>query len=369
AASDDAILLSIGPQHSFPLDAIFGFVTPATVEETLVQAALQSPMWETRWRWNATRALAVLRFTSGKRTPPPLLRMRAADLMAAVFPEAAGCQDNHGGAMREDMALPEHPLVTKTVRDCLQEAMDADGLRDVLERVAAGEITCVARDTVAPSPWAHAILNAMPYTFLDDAPLEERRSRAVKSTRTTGDLGIVDGDAIRAVVAEAEPDPRDADELHDLLCTAIAIAPRAPWRSWYDALVAAGRASTLNGRWVATERRAVAEGAYGDDDVATTALVGGFMLTAGPQTAAQIAAALSLATERVDIALARLEADGRVLQGSFTGAKILEWCERGLLQRIHRRTIGTLRERIKPVAPSEFVRFLLRWQHAMPGTR
>ncbi|HEY2744817.1 MAG TPA: DEAD/DEAH box helicase, partial [Polyangia bacterium] len=373
AASDDAILLSIGPQHSFPLDAIFGFVTPATVEETLVQAALQSPMWETRWRWNATRALAVLRFTGGKRTPPPLLRMRAADLMAAVFPEAAGCQDNHGGAMRDDMALPEHPLVTETVRDCLHEAMDADGLRALLERVAAGEVKCVARDTVAPSPWAHAILNSMPYTFLDDAPLEERRARAVKSTRTSGDLGIVDGDAIRAVVAEAEPDPRDADELHDLLCTAVALAPRGPWRAWFDALAAAGRASLFDGNgsifWVATERRAVAEAAYADDDLATTALVGGFMMTAGPQTSAQIGAALALPTDRVDIALGRLEADGRVLQGHFAQTEIIEWCERGLLQRIHRRTIGTLRERVRPVAPAEFVRFLLRWQHVMPGTR
>src|SRR5262249_16774422 len=152
--------------------------------ETLVQAALQSPMWETRWRWNATRALAVLRHTGGKRTPPPLLRMRAADLMAAVFPEAAGCQDNHGGIMRRDQAPPDPPLVTETVRDCLQEAMDAEGLRALLERLRTGELTYLARDTVAPSPWAHAILNSMPYTFLDDAPLEERRARAVKTTRT-----------------------------------------------------------------------------------------------------------------------------------------------------------------------------------------
>ena len=369
AASDDAILLSIGPQHSFPLDAIFGFVAPEVVEETLVQAALQSPMWETRWRWNATRALAVLRFSSGRRTPPPLLRMRAANLMAAVFPEAAGCQDNHGGAMREDMALPDHPLVLETMRDCLQEAMDADGLRGVLERIRAGQVQCLARDTVAPSPWAHAILNAMPYTFLDDAPLEERRSRAVSTRRTEGALAVVDGDAIRAVVAEAEPDPRDPDELHDLLCTAIAVAPRTSWRDWYDALVAAGRASTLRGRWVATERRALAEGAYADDDAGTTALVGGYLLTSGPVTVAVIAAALELPTDRVDVALARLEADGRILQGSFSGSSTVEWCERGLLQRIHRRTIGSLRERVRPVAPSDLIRFLLRWQHVMPGTR
>ena len=175
------------------------------------------------------------------------------------------------------------------------------------------------------------------------------------------------------MIAEADPDPRDADELHDLMCTAIALQPRGAWRAWYDELVAAGRASSLRAgdqeRWVATERRTVAAGAYGDDDVATTALVGGFLLTAGPMTAAAVAAALSLPQERVDIGLARLEADGRVLQGRFSGAEAVEWCERGLLQRIHRRTIGSLRERVKPVAPSEFVRFLLRWQHVMPGTR
>jgi ATP-dependent Lhr-like helicase len=376
AASDDAILLSIGPQHSFPLDAIFGFLSPVSIEETLVQAALQSPMWETRWRWNATRSLAVLRFSSGRRTPPPLLRMRAADLMAAVFPEAAGCQDNHGGQMRDDMALPDHPLVLETMRDCLHEAMDASGLKRVLERIQSGELACIARDTVAPSPWAHAILNAMPYTFLDDAPLEERRSRAVKTQRGAlrgGDLGVIDGAAIRAVLDEAQPDPRDPDELHDLLCTAIAVSPRLPWTAWFEELVATGRASALRTAhkpfWVATERRTVAEAAWGDDDVATTALVGGFMLTAGPMSAAAIASALDLAPERVDIGLARLEADGRVLQGNFTGATVLEWCERGLLQRIHRRTLGTLRERVKPVAPSEFVRFLLRWQHVMSGTR
>jgi ATP-dependent Lhr-like helicase len=380
AASDDAILLSLGPQHSFPLDSIFGFLSPAIVEETLVQAALQSPMWETRWRWNAVRSLAVLRFTQGRRTPPPLLRMRAQDLMAAVFPEAAGCQDNHGGAVREDMVLPEHPLVLETVRDCLQEAMDSAGLVSVLERMRDGQIQCLSRDTVAPSPWAHAILNAMPYAFLDDAPLEERRSRAVGTRRTQGDLGIVDRSAIAAVIAEAAPDPRDPDELHDLLCTAIALRPIDRWRDWFAALVAAGRASVWRGRWVATERRSIAEGAWADDDVATTALVGGFLLSSGPMTASAIADALDLPSPRVDVALARLEADGRVLQGHFSGGgaepaagpaaeATIEWCERGLLQRMHRRTIGALRERVRPVSPADYIRFLVRWQHAMPGTR
>ncbi|HEX4460562.1 MAG TPA: DEAD/DEAH box helicase, partial [Polyangia bacterium] len=379
AASDDAILLSLGPQHSFPLESIFGFLSPAVVEETLVQAALQSPMWETRWRWNATRALAVLRFSQGRRTPPPLLRMRAQDLMAAVFPEAAGCQDNHGGAVREDMELPEHPLVLETVRDCLQEAMDSDGLTRVLERMRDGQIQCLARDTGAPSPWAHAILNAMPYTFLDDAPLEERRSRAVGTRRTKGDLGVIDRAAIASVVAEAAPDPRDPDELHDLLCTTIAMRPIDRWRDWFDALVAAGRASVLRGRWVATERRAIAEAAWSDDDVATTALVGGHLLASGPLTVSAITDALDLSSARVDVALARLEADGRVLQGHFSTGEApnsaeqpsspIEWCERGLLQRMHRRTIGALRERVRPVSPADYIRFLVRWQHAMPGTR
>jgi ATP-dependent Lhr-like helicase len=387
AASDDAILLSLGPQHSFPLDAIFGFLTPSSVEETLVQAALQSPMWETRWRWNATRALAVLRHTKGRRTPPPLLRMRANDLLAAVFPEAAGCQDNHGGAMRDDMALPDHPLVLETRRDCLQEAMDAEGLRIVLERLRAGEIMTVARDTVAPSPWAHAILNSMPYTFLDDAPLEERRARAVKTTRTKGELGILDIEAINAVVAEAQPQPRDAEELHDLLCTALMVAPNASWREWFAALAGAGRAALADGRfWVAAERVAVIERAFpdvtlappldfrgadpGDASTAARLIVSGYMLTAGPRTATEIAAQLHLQTSVVDEALAKLEADGALLQGHFRQPSgDVEWCERGLLQRMHRRTLGSLRERVRPVSPAELIRFLTRWQHVMPGTR
>jgi ATP-dependent Lhr-like helicase len=387
AASDDAILLSLGPQHSFPLDAIFGFLTPASVEETLVQAALQSPMWETRWRWNATRALAVLRHTKGRRTPPPLLRMRANDLLAAVFPEAAGCQDNHGGAVRDDMMLPDHPLVLETRRDCLQEAMDADGLRALLERLRAGEVTTVARDTVAPSPWAHAILNSMPYTFLDDAPLEERRARAVKTTRTKGELGILDLEAIKAVVAEAQPQPRDAEELHDLLCTALLVTPNPSWREWFTALADAGRATLANGRfWIAAERVAVIERALpdvkltpplsfrgldpGDASTAARLIVSGYMLTAGPGTATEIATGLALPPSVVDEALARLEAEGALLQGHFrqpTGD--IEWCERGLLQRMHRRTLGSLRERVRPVSPAELIRFLTRWQHVLPGTR
>ncbi len=373
AASDDAILLSIGPQHSFPLDSIFGFIGERNVRETVLQAALQSPMWETRWRWNSTRSLAVLRHTGGKRTPPALLRMRAADLLAAVFPTAAGCQDNHGGVMREDMELPEHPLVWETNRDCLEEAMDVAGLEVVLRQIAAGEIECLARDTVAPSPWAHAILNSNPYTFLDDAPLEERRARAVATSRPgdllPGDLTRLDLDAVRSVLDElSEQEPRDADELHDYLCTAACIAPREPWRSWFDELAAAGRAVVHHGRWAAVEKLTKLAG-----DEGPRLVVGGHLQGVGPTSAAQLAGQLALSRDAVDQALASLEADGLVLrmpwQDGFGADGEALWCERRILQRIHRRTLGALRESVKPVPPSELVRFLLRWQHVQPGTR
>jgi ATP-dependent Lhr-like helicase len=363
AASDDAILLSIGPQHSFPLDSIFGFVNENNARETVLQAALQSPMWETRWRWNSTRALAVLRHSGGKRTPPQLIRMRAADLLAAVFPAAAGCQDNHGGVMREDIEQPDHPLIWETNRDCLEEAMDASGLERVLRQIAAGEIECLARDTVAPSPWSHAILNSMPYTFLDDAPLEERRARAVMTSRPGDtlpeDLTRLDPDAIRSVVEElGEQGPRDADELHDYLCTAASVAPREEWRAWFAGLESTGRPTWHNKRWAAVEKLAALDG-----DNGPRLMVNGFLQSSGPISAEALAASLDLSRDQVDDALARLEADGVVLQVDQT------WCDRRILQRIHRRTLFALREAVKPVPPSELIRFLLRWQHVQPGAK
>jgi ATP-dependent Lhr-like helicase len=402
AATDDAILLSIGPQHSFPLETIFGYLHSNTVEETLVQAALQAPMWETRWRWNVTRALAVLRHQGGKRTPPQLLRMKAADLAAAVFPEQAGCQDNHGGVMREDMELPDHPLITETRRDCLEEAMDCDGLRRVLEDIEAGRVETVARDTIAASPFSHGVLNANPYAYLDDAPLEERRSRAVSTARPgelqsrDADLLTLDPAAIAAIVEEVQPDPRDADELHDLLCSTTLLTPREEWRGWYGDLVAAGRATTMSRagacppppKWVAAERMDVARAVKPDavfdpplpalpsvrewdDASAAASIAGGWLQTAGPVTAAHLAGLLDLDESLIAQALAKLESEGRVLQGRFTrkDAGVIEWCDRRLLQRIHRRTIGHLREQIRPVPPAELIRFLLRWQHVQPGAR
>ena len=390
AATDDAILLSIGPQHSFPLESIFGYLHAATVEETLVQAALQAPMWETRWRWNATRALAVLRQTGGRRTPPPLLRMRAADLAAAVFPAQAGCQDNHGGVMPEALELPDHPLVHETRRDCLYEVMDCEGLQRVLTELDAGAITYVARDTVAASPFSHGILAANPYAFLDDAPLEERRARAVQTARPgelaprDADLIALDAEAIRTVIEELSPDPRDPDELHDHLCTAALVELRPEWRAWFESLAAGRRATVLSasGRswWIPAERVALALALYPDATLdpplaplpgrewdastAATALVGGFVQSCGPIRPETIAEALSLTREAVDEAFAHLEADGQVLR-----VRDGEWCERRILQRIHRRTLGALREQIRPVTPAELIRFLLRWHHVAPGSR
>jgi ATP-dependent Lhr-like helicase len=218
AATDDGIILSLGPQHSFPLESIFELVTPEVVPEVLSQAALQAPMFETRWRWNATRALVLLRQQGGKRVPPPLQRMRAQDLLAAVFPQAAGCQDNHGTGPVE---IPDHPLIKETIGDCLCEAMDAEGLVALLGKLRSGQIATHVRETPEPSVFSHEILNANPYAFLDDAPLEERRARAVSVRRglpveVVDRLGLLDDAAIAEVVAEAWPDVRSADELHDL---------------------------------------------------------------------------------------------------------------------------------------------------------
>ncbi|MCY1054550.1 DEAD/DEAH box helicase [Nannocystis sp. SCPEA4] len=409
AATDDAVLLSLGPQHSFPLDAIFHFLHEEAVDEALTQAALQSPMWETRWRWNVTRSLAVLRHQGGRRTPPPILRMRSADLLAAVFPAQAGCQDNHGG---ETIEPPDHPLVHETTRDCLYEAMDADGLKAMLRRLHGGQITAVSRDTVAPSPFSHGILAANPFAFLDDAPLEERWARQVKTARP-GELALRGGDllgldprAIEAVVAAVAIDgpsgPRDADELHDLLCAPRLLPARPEWAESFATLVRSGRAAQLwrppsdvSGHmspetlYIAAEVIPLARALWPaaaiepaialppalavavDPEEAALRLVRAYVQTAPPRTAGALAAALGLGRADTEGALARLELDGIVLQGSFTARTTSEpeWCERRLLQRIHRLTLGRLREEVRAVAPAELVRFLARWQHVQAGTQ
>ena len=220
AATDDGISLALGPGTSFPLQDVFQYVTARRAENVVTQAVLQAPLFGTRWRWDASRALALLRHTGGRKVPAPIQRMRSDDLRAAVFPAQVACQDN---AAPGDIEVPDHPLVFETLRDCLTEAMDVDGLRAVLADIEAGTIETYAKDTPQPSVFSHQILNAMPYAFLDDAPLEERRARAVTLRRAlpedARDLGALSPEAISRAEQGAWPVIRDAEEMHDALLT------------------------------------------------------------------------------------------------------------------------------------------------------
>ena len=368
AATDEGVLLSLGPQNSFPLESIFDFLAPNTVEEMLVQAALRAPMFGVRWRWNATRSLAVLRSRNGKKTPFNLLRMRTDDLLAQVWPEQTQCQENAAGPL----VPPDHPLINETLRDCLHEAMDLSGLQKLLGRMERGELKLVARDTPEPSPLSHEILNSAPYSFLDDAPLEERRARAVMTRRTLAPedaaaLGALDPEAIAQVREQAWPDLRDRDELHDALLSLVRLPEREAHQAWvqlFDELVRDGRASRVEGSWVATERLALAQG-----EGASLETVRGWMGVVGPVAAAALAQRLGLSSAQVESALAQLELSGLVLRGRFTQGATEEWCERTLLSRIHSLTIGRLRREIEPATTSDFLRYLLRWQHVLPGTQ
>src|SRR5437879_3075379 len=224
AATDNGLNIALAEQHSFPLADVFHFLQAETVQPILEQAALDSPVFGTRWRWDANRALALLRFQGGKKVPAQIQRMRSDDLLASVFPEAAACQENIVG----DIKIPDHPLVNEVMKDVLTEAMDVEGLKSLLRGMASGQIRVLAVDTPVPSQFSHEILNANPYAYLDDAPLEERRARAVEMRRVLPEsvlqeVGGLDPAAIARVQEEAWPDVRDADELHDVLQTLIAL--------------------------------------------------------------------------------------------------------------------------------------------------
>jgi ATP-dependent Lhr-like helicase len=400
AATDDGVLVSLGEQHSFPLPAVFSMVRPHTFENDLVQAALVAPMFTNRWRWNATRSLALARSQGGKRVPMPLQRMRAEDLLAAVFPAQLACGEN-GPRILDP---PDHPLVNETLDNCLHEAMDAEGLRAALEAIERGEIRCLAVETPAPSPMSHELLNANPYAYLDDAPLEERRARAVSLRRTDADLatglGALDRSAIDEVRRQAWPEAGDADEVHDALLT-LSWLPEEEAGEWppsLEALVAAGRvtiARLADARdrrfFVAAERAPLVRAALPgvafepeppvvgrlatdlDSDEAMLDIVRGWMTAIGPTTTAALAERLSLPAARLESALARLESDGQAMRGTFTPGESVEpreeWCDRALLARIHRMTLGRLRKEIEAVSPAELMRFLLHWQHLEPGTQ
>jgi ATP-dependent Lhr-like helicase len=354
-------------------------------------------MFQARWRWTLGFALAVLRQRGGRKNPPAIQRMEADDLMAAVFPAFAACQDN---APPGPIEIPDHPLVRQVVRDCLTDATDADGLAQLLAGMEQGGVRVHLRDTTEPSPMAHEILNGRPYTFLDDAPLEERRTRAVALRRglpvEERDLGRLDPDAVARVREEARPEPRDADELHDALLGLGLARPEPAWRAWFEALVAEGRAAAAETRegafWLSIERRtlvaalhpgarfspdrplppALAAEPAPDPDAAAATVVRGHLDASGPLTVPELVARTGLRASTIEIALAALEAEGFALRGRFDPVRAEdaeEWCARRLLARIHAYTQERLRREIEPVTAQELMRFLLRWQHVAPGTR
>jgi ATP-dependent Lhr-like helicase len=473
AATDDGLNIALAEQHSFPLADVFQFLNAETVQPVLEQAALASPIFGTRWRWDAQRALALLRFQGGKKIPLQIQRMRSDDLLASVFPDVAACQENIVG----DIQIPDHPLVHEVMKDVLSEAMDLDGLKNLLRGIAGGSIQTVAVDTPVPSQFSHEILNANPYAYLDDAPLEERRARAVEMRRVLPEsaleeVGRLDPAAIAQVREEAWPDVRDADELHDALHTLVTLpenlespllvwgrpasavppdaawprgdiaaleaghsligaggSPAHAWKHWFENLANQGRAGWAIHQdrryWVAAERAkafrllfpdAVFEqhlpefdAAPSSRDEALLTLTRGWMSHVGPVTAKQLGHALGLPPSEIEQAFLRMEAGGAILRGVFTdearasrprsqeaGTALepisaeeqsqlrrtgvsarygtvpqeqTEWCDRRLLARIHRLTLGTLRKQIAPVSPAQFVQWLLRWQHVSPGSQ
>ena len=403
AATDNGLNISLSDQHSFPLANVFHFLQAASVEPLLEQAVLTSPIFATRWRWVAGRSLALLRFMGGKKVPPPIQRMRSDDLLAAVFPQALACQENISG----DIEIPDHPLARETMKDALTEAMDIAGLKLVLEDISAGRIRCVAVEAPVPSQFSHEILNANPYAYLDDAPLEERRARAVEMRRmlpeaVLSEIGRLDSAAIAEVREEAWPDVRDADELHDVLqelvalpddssAAGVATKPIAIWAEHFATLAATGRAthaqSGARSYWLAAEKTKSFATIFPDatfdsqaPDIeprqpsredALFASITGWLAHLGPITIPALADFLGIAPSDVEKTMLRMEAAGSVLRGQFTdssGSEI-EWCDRRLLARIHRLTLGTLRKQIQPVSAAQFMRWLLRWQHVTPETR
>jgi len=402
AATEDAIVLSLTGSHSFVLDEVWRYLHSASAERLLIQALLDAPLFGVRWRWNATTALGLPRYTGGRKTAPQLQRMRSEDLLTSVFPEQAACLENVVG----ERELPRHPLVDQTVDDCLHDAMDSERWLALLRRIESGDVRLVARDLPAPSPLAAEILNAKPYAYLDDAPIEERRTQAVLNRRwsdpsSADDLGALDPDAIASVRDEAWPQARSVDEMHEAL-TGLACVTEAEardnegWLEWLAALAQSGRATRLAiaadaALWLPVERLTCFAALYPDTNGARFApplaapkgytnewsaedalldVLRARLTGFGPLPASAIADALRLPQTAVDEALVRLEAEGYVMRGRFTAQTTDdEWCERHLLARIHRYTVKRLRREIEPVERHDFMRFLFEWQHLTPDTR
>jgi ATP-dependent Lhr-like helicase len=423
-----------------------------SAEHVLVQALLDAPLFPARWRWNAVTALALPRYTGGKKTPPQIQRMKSEDLLATVFPDQVACLENIVG----ERQIPDHPLVNQTLHDCLREAMDVDGLLAVLRGFETGAIAVVARDLTGPSPLAAEVLSAAPYAYLDDAPLEERRTQAVQNRRWNAedadDLGRLDPEAIAAVREEAWPQVRSADEMHEALTllgfvTDGEVTGNPGWQDRLEALARHHRATRLAlardpalsplrgegwgegqrlpgasseqtagelpaspgpspdpfgatfspaGRrrasasvWVAAEVLPLWQAIHADAalqppisappdyaaqawtrDDALLELVRRRLGGLGPTTPAALAESLAVQPVDIEPALLRLQSEGYVMQGRFSpDAPATEWCERHLLARIHRYTIGRLRREIEPVSRRDLLRFFADWQHLSADTR
>ena len=379
AATEDQIVLSLTESHSFGLAEVAHYLNSKTARHVLIQALCAAPMFGVRWRWDAGIALALPRFRGGKKVPPQIARMNAEDLLASVFPDQVACAENLPG----EIEVPDHPLVRQTIRDCLEDAMNIEAFEGLLKGLESGAVRVVACDLTEPSPLALEALNARPYAFLDDAPLEERRTQAVMSRRwidaaAAADLGRLDGEAIARVREEAWPDAASSDELHDALLwltflTEEECATNPAWPSLMGQLEAQHRVVRIEGadgqgRWVAAERRSLFEPEVGEE--ALIEIVRGRLEGLGPVTAGQVAKSVGVPAARIETALAALQREGFALRGRFTAeTQGEEWCERRLLARIHRYTVKRLRSEIEPVAARDFLRFLFEWQRVMPEAR
>ena len=402
AATDNGLNIALAEQHSFPLSDVFRFINDHTVTELLEQASLDSPIFKARWRWDAGRSLQLLRFQNGKRVAPQIQRTRSDDLLASVFPQVAACQENIQG----DREIPNHPLVREVMKDVLGEAMDLEGLKQLLMRMQSGAVRCLAVDTTTPSQFAHELLNANPYAYLDDAPLEERRARAVSMRGAVpdsvlGEAGRLDPAAIAGVREEICPDIRDEHEFHDLLC-ALVVAPAQmlgdprtrDWGLFFARLTGQGRATVTEhsgveyavaaerveharllwpGMRVTLEVASIASTKEVTADEVKRKLVLGWLGILGPVTARSLGERLGLPAAEIWKTLLVLESGGTILRGIFEGKATaaltdddVEWCERRLLQRIHKRTLGALRKQVEPVAPAAFMQWLPQWQHVAP---
>jgi ATP-dependent Lhr-like helicase len=395
AATDNGINISLAEQHSFPLADVFHFLTEHTAKELLEQAAIASPIFKSRWRWAAGRALQLLRMSKGKRIAPQVQRTRSEDLLASVFPQAAACFETIVG----DIQIPAHPLVDEVMKDVLQEAMDLEGLIEVLRGIKEGTIRCLAIDTPVPSQFAHELLNANPYAYLDEAGTEERRARAVSMGRgipasVLEQTGHLDQASIDTVRRECFPDIRDEHELHDLLQSVVALPlhflddeAARHWPVFYERLTYSGRATTLDCAgtpcWIATERLTSVAVLWGSCDTGLRSItkesalkqcVQGWLQILGPTTAAAFAALLNLDPAEVFKAFLAMEMQGLLIRGAFghpaaTEDHAIEWCERRILQRIHRLTLGARRKQVEAVTPAVYMDWLLRWQHLAPQSQ